>query len=95
MKMRKLFFFLEEMIVLLDEATDLLRHAEEFFPLLPVEGDGKASQAIDGKGAFFADFERHLPAGPLQVFNFGAKPFVFCSQIFVIRHIFCVVASRF
>jgi hypothetical protein len=96
MIMRKLFFFLEEMIVLRDEAADFVGHAEEFFPLLPVKCYGKAPQAVNRKGSFLADFQRHLPARPLQTFIFGSKPLEFCLQIvFFVCHKFCVVASRF
>src|SRR5579872_6704924 len=73
----RLFLLLEQVIVFLDEPADLVGHSQELLPLLAVQGDGKAAQPIDGKGAFLADLHSHLAARPLERLVFGAEAFQF------------------
>src|SRR6185295_10629578 len=50
-------------LVLLDEGADVVRHVQQLLPLLFVERDREASQAIDGHRALLAHLHRD-PAGP-------------------------------
>jgi len=74
---RRLFLPLQPMVVLLDKPPDFVGHAQQFFPLLAIQGHGKASQSVYRQGALLADPQRHLAAlcRPLQAFVFSAKAF--------------------
>jgi hypothetical protein len=68
--------------------VDLVGHPEKLFPLFPIEGDRKATEAVYGQTALLANLERHLPSCRfLQRFVLGAKPLNFRFQIFFGCHV--------
>src|SRR5262249_18160934 len=55
---------LERRLVVPDEGADVVTHVEELRPLLLVEGDGEAPEAVDRDRALLADLERDAPSPP-------------------------------
>src|ERR1035437_8527810 len=49
-----LFLLFQRLVVLLDKFADLVRHGQQFLPLLPIQGHGKAPHSIDRKRSLFA-----------------------------------------
>src|SRR5713226_6060849 len=77
---------LQARLVRADERADILRHLEEFQPLIPIERHREASETVDRDAALFAHLERHAATGGMfQLCVFGAEPFELCADILV-RH---------
>jgi len=90
-----LLLLLRGMVILTDEGTDLVGHPQELFPLLSLEGDGKAPQAVNGQSTLLAHFQPHLPSRRfLQRFVLGPKPLNFFFQIFVGWHVLLIAQER-
>ena len=84
------FYFLEPLLVFqlqlgfvfFHELRDVVGGAEEAVPLLVIESDGEAAEAIDADAAFFAYFEDEVAAAFLgldflfELGEFGFKFFV-------------------
>src|SRR5450432_119065 len=83
-----LFLLLQRLIVGLDKLANLVRHTEQFFPLLAVQGNGEAAQSVHGEPALLTHFQEHRPAsgGLLQCFIFSAQAFELCFHFFFRCH---------
>src|SRR5256712_11971750 len=71
-----LWFRLQLGVVFLDERPNLVGRREELRPLLLIEGDGKASEPVDGDASLLADFQAGAPAA------LSFQPLVFCLESF-------------
>src|SRR5580658_9685400 len=79
-----LLFLLQAVLILADESPDLVGHAQELLPLLPIERDREASHAVDRKSALLAHLEIDAPAcWFLQCLVLRAKPLDLSFQIFI------------
>src|SRR2546425_10440084 len=68
-------FGLQLGVVLLDECANLVGHGQQLRPLLLVERDREAAEAIDGHAALLADLEVGAAT------TLGLEPFVFRFEL--------------
>ncbi len=90
-KIKQLFFLLEQVVVFPDEFTDGIAHAEQLLPLLLIEGYGEAAQAVDRNRALLAHLQEKLTARPLESLVFRTQPLEFRFEVLIFRHSFFIV----